>query len=154
MKKNIALSILFVFLVVMNSVLLFLVLNKPDKKHKPPKDFITSELNFKGGQLSEFKDLEKQHHNKMQSIDAKFHNLKQDLFANIQTADFSNAKRDSITTLLGELSVLRETEIFSYFKQIDGLCNAKQKNKLKSILSDALKKGPGKVGGPPPPPRP
>ncbi len=154
MKKNILLAILLIFLMVMNGVLLFLLLNKPEKRKGPPGTFISSQLGFDLGQQSDFLEIDRIHHLKMREIGNRSRNLKEYLFANMDDVDFTDKKLDSITDLIGKLGAEKEREVFSYFKQIESICNKEQKLKLESILQQALRRGPGPGPGhgPPGPP--
>ncbi|WP_136466429.1 hypothetical protein [Flagellimonas onchidii] len=150
MKKNLLLTILLVFLMVMNGVLLFLVLNKPDKRKGPPRMFISGQLGFDKGQQSEFLEIDRIHHLKMREISNRSRDLKEYLFSRIGDTNFTEQKLDSITNLIGRLSADKENEVFSYFKRIESICNKDQKIKLGIIVQQALKRGP-KPHGPPPP---
>ncbi|WP_299486311.1 hypothetical protein [uncultured Allomuricauda sp.] len=154
MKKNLLLAILLIFLMVMNTVLLFLLLKEPEKRKGPPSTFISSQLGFDPGQQSEFMEIDRIHHFKMREISDRFRNLKEQLFTGMDDADFTEEKADSISNLIGELSAAKEKEIFSYFRQIENICNKDQKLKLESIVKRALRggPGPGPGHGPPGPP--
>ncbi|MGX1929738.1 hypothetical protein [Flagellimonas sp. 2504JD4-2] len=163
MKKNILLATLLIFLMVMNSVLLFLILDKeePDQRKGPPSGFISSQLGFDPGQQSEFIEIDRIHHLKMREIGHRTRNLKEYLFSKINDADFTDKKLDSISDLIGSLNAAKEKEVFNYFKQIESICNKDQKVQLETIIQRALRHRPGPPGphgppgpghmGPPPP---
>ena len=155
MKKNILLIVLFVFLMVMNGVLLFLVVEKPAQRQRPPRKFISSQLDFNDEQTDRFMELDQEHHRKMRRIDDELHELKNMLFSQLGNADLSDEELDSLTQSIGELTKARETEVFRYFGQIEKICNETQKRKLKRIVSGALRPRPPGNGPPPggPPPR-
>lgn len=148
MKKSVVLTLLLAFLVVMNAILLFLIFKKDDRKPLPPRDFIAKSLDFNEAQLVKFKAFNKAHHNTMRAVDEKLHNAKQYLFKNALNSDFPQQKIDSVTNTIGQLSEERESEVFSYFKQLKSICNNEQKAELENIVSKALRKP-----LPPPPPR-
>lgn len=154
MKKNILLIILFVFLMVMNGVLLFLVVKKPTQRQRPPREFISKQLDFNNEQTDRFMELDREHHRKMRRIDDELHELKNMLFSQLGNTDFTDEELDALTQSIGELTKARETEVFRYFGQIEKICNETQKQKLKRILSGALRpRPPGDrppPGGPPP----
>lgn len=151
MKKNLLLAILLIFLMVMNGVLLFLMLNKPEKRKGPPGTFISNQLGFDPGQQAEFLEIDRIHHFKMREISNRFRDLKEHLFTRMGDADFTEEKVDSISNLIGELSAAKEKEIFSYFRQIEDICNKDQKLKLENIVHQALRRGPGPGPGQGPP---
>ena len=148
MKKNALLTILLVFLMVMNAVLVYLIWNKPDKRMRPPRNFITNQLDFDPGQESEFLEIDRIHHLKMRRIDDQSRDLKEILFSSMGDAAFTDAKLDSITNLIGTLSQAREKEVFSYFRQIESICNEEQKITLQGIVRNALRHGPRPPGPP------
>ncbi|WP_422083824.1 Spy/CpxP family protein refolding chaperone [Ulvibacterium sp.] len=152
MKKNLLLSILLIFLMVMNGVLLYMTVKEPDRKPRPPRDFIFKELNFTEEQRMEFQEVNAEHHRKMRTIDERTRELKELLFSNLGSDDFSNQELDSITSTLGNLSQEREKEIFSFFNKLERMCDTEQKRKLKRIVRGALRPH-GPKGGPPPPHR-
>lgn len=152
MKKNLLLTLLLTFLMVMNGVLLYMTLKEPDRKPRPPRDFILKELNFTEDQQMEFQEVNAEHHRKMRGIDERTRELKGLLFSNLGSDDFSNQELDSITSSIGDLSEEREKEVFSFFNKIERMCDSAQKRKLRRIVSGALRR-PGPEGGPPPPHR-
>lgn len=152
MKKNILLIILLLFLVLMNGILLFLVLKKPNREHRQPKDIIVKELAFNENQLVKFQEFNDKHHYKMSEIEAESRDLKKYLFSNVGNVNLTQDKLDSITILIAKLGVEKEKEIFSFFQKIETISNSEQKIKLKKIVKGALKGG-RERNGPPPPPR-
>ncbi|SHG85720.1 hypothetical protein [Flagellimonas flava] len=150
MKKNILLTVLLVFLMVMNAVLLFLILDKPDEKRRPPRKFITAELGFSEAQQIEFAEIDREHHRAMRRLDRHSRDLKELLFSKLDDTSFHQNELDSITGLIGQLSEDREREVFSYFRKVSKICNEKQKLKLERMLFGALKHGPRPEGPPPP----
>lgn len=152
MRKNLLLTVLLGFLVVMNGVLIYLVLNKQDKRPRRPKEFISEQLNFSEEQKLEFGQIEDAHHHKMRALDHRSSDLKAYLFSQLGQSDFTYQKQDSVIALIGALSIEREKELFGYFQKVSAICNDRQRSKLERILSKAVRHGP-KHGGPPPPPR-
>ena len=152
MKKNVLLAILLLFLMVMNGILLYLVLNKPERRERPPRNFIAQQLDLDENQLEEFNRIERTHHREMRRIDGRFRDLKEMLFMNLNNRQFTEKELDSVTQLIGKLSIDREKEVFLYFKALEGICTEKQKIQLENIVSGALKPN-FERGGPPPPHR-
>jgi len=156
MKKNLLLTIFLVFLMVMNGVLLYLFIVKPEGNNRPPRKFIAEQLNLDDNQLLKFRVIDKGHHQKMREMEMESRELKGLLFSNLDNPAFTEKKLDSITILISDLAQNKEKEVFSYFKELEKLCNAKQKMKLQQIVSGALRPGLSagprpNQGGPPPP---
>ena len=68
---------------VMNGVLLFLVVKKPTQRQRPPREFISNQLDFNDGQTDRFMELDREHHRKMRRIDDELHELKNMLFYDV-----------------------------------------------------------------------
>ncbi|MEX0314573.1 MAG: hypothetical protein AB3N18_10375, partial [Allomuricauda sp.] len=126
--------------------------DKSGKRKGPPGTFIANQLEFDQGQQSEFLEIDRIHHLKMREIGHRSRNLKEYLFSRINDIDFTYEKLDSIADLIGNLHANKEKEVFSYFKQIESICNKDQKAKLETIIQQALRHGPGPPRhlGPPP----
>ncbi|WP_422859162.1 Spy/CpxP family protein refolding chaperone [Flagellimonas sp. S174] len=153
MKKNILLIIFLVFLMVMNGVLLFLVIKKPSQRQRPPREFISEQLNFNETQTASFLEFDREHHRRMREINFELNDLKQMLFSELGNSSLGDEQLDSITEEIGTLTKAREIEVFRYFSEVEKICNDKQKQKLKRIVSGALRHGPPgdrPPGGPPP----
>ncbi|MDO5977740.1 hypothetical protein [Flavivirga spongiicola] len=154
MKKNLLLYILLVFLIVVNGFFLFNYLGSSDKienrnRSNGPADFIVKELNFDGDQMLEFERVNREHHHKMRRISRNIKQLKDALFNRISDVSLNENSIDSITTLIGEKEKEKDMEVFYHFKDIQELCNDKQKEKLKKIINDALHKRGKKEQRPP-----
>ena len=152
MKKNVLLWVLMVFLMVMNGVLLYLVLQKTEKKPRPPRAFIAEELGLDNDQMDQFLELEEGHRKEMQKIDRRSGELREKLFSGIGGGALQIAEIDSLGVLIGDLSKERELEIYRHFSEIEKICNEKQKRRLRRIVNGALRPRP--PGGPPPHHRP
>ncbi len=157
MKKNTILYVILFFLVLMNGFFLFNHIGMPRLKppigqFENPRDFIAKKLNFKSEQLDAFLIIKDKHQEKMKAHDLELKNLKDELFNNVNSSTFSNSALDSLTTLIGNLEKQKETEVFNFFKNIQGICDEKQKEHFEKILKDALHP-PMQMGenGPPPP---
>ena len=66
MKNNLLLYILLAFLMVVNGFFIYKNLKGPDKrKHRSPRNFISSQLDFSPEQLDQFKSLEQAHRDRI-----------------------------------------------------------------------------------------
>ncbi|MEO0572065.1 MAG: hypothetical protein AAF039_10210 [Bacteroidota bacterium] len=148
MKKNTLIWVLMVFLMVMNGLLLYLVLQKSDGQPRPPRAFIADELDFDNQQMTQFFDLEENHRRKMGDIDRRNGQLRETLFSYLEKSNPKESIIDSLGNYIGTLSKERELEIFRHFNAIEKICNEGQKRKLKRMVKGALRPGP--PGGPPP----
>lgn len=141
-----------VFLMVMNGLLLYLVLQKSNERPRQPRAFIADELGFDAQQMTKFFDLEENHRMKMRNIDKLSGQLRETLFSYLEESNPKKSVIDSLGNRIGTLSKERELEIFHHFNAIEKICNESQKGKLKRMVKGALRPGP--PGGPPPHHRP
>ena len=152
MKKNVLLTILLVFLVTMNSILLFLVVRPRQRTPRPPKTMIADKLDFNAEQQAKFEVFNEKHHQNMQAIDRQSRILKEQLFQNLEKITFQEREVDSLAEKIGALATAREIELFRYFNQISAISNDGQQQKLRQLIKGALHRPPH--GNTPPPPGP
>ncbi|WP_405296444.1 Spy/CpxP family protein refolding chaperone [Algibacter sp. Ld11] len=165
MKKNIVLYILLVFLVVVNVFFLYNYIGKPGveerKERQDPMSFIVDELNFNEQQLEAVQNLNKEHHESMMRNNSGIRKFKDALFDKLSDEKIDPKVVDSLARIIALKEMEFDKMAFYHFRDIQELCNPQQKEKFKSIMNDALKKGsnkrerPNKDGGerngPPPP---
>ncbi|MDH7445562.1 Spy/CpxP family protein refolding chaperone [Aquimarina sp. 2201CG14-23] len=142
MKKNIALYILLVFLIIVNGVFLFMILKKPEKRKQSPGDFMAQELRFDEKQMKSFQKLNYNHEKEMRTIHHDIRQLKDGLFNLLDIQNVNTKTIDSITDLIGEKIKEKDVITFYHFKDILAICNEKQKTKFDKIVKRALHKGP------------
>ncbi len=152
MNKNLPLYILLVFLIIVNSFFLYNYLgntNKEDSKGpKRPGEFLVKELGFNESQQKQFRELGKRHHQNMRGLSEEIRGFKDDLFKGLSDTSLKDANIDSISSLIGEKEKAKNLEVFRHFKQVQELCNDKQKEKFSEIIKDGLRKG-ARDQGPP-----
>lgn len=141
MKKNVLLYILLAFLIIVNGFFVVNYLGK-SKKHRGSKDdrrnYIVKKLDFNEAQMVQFEELKNGHREKIKSLSDDIKVLKNDLYDNISNPNFREANLDSITTLIAMKEKEKDIVVFKHFKNIEGICNDEQKDKLKLIIKDAL----------------
>jgi len=152
MKKNFPLYILLFFLIIVNAFFLYNYLGAGNKGGpKEPNrlgNFLVKELAFDESQQEQFRILGKKHHHRMRSLSEDIRGLKDELFKGFSDASLHDVNIDSIATIIGEKEKAKDLEVFSHFKQVQNLCNDKQKEKFGKIIEDALKRG-ARDQGPP-----
>jgi hypothetical protein len=154
MKKNIISYILLVFLIGVNVFFLIKYLGETnadkEKGGKDPMSFVMQQLNLNTLQSEKIEVLNKKHHTNMMRINEDIKNLKDVLFISLNDNSNDEKAVDSIANLIGEKQEIKEKEIYYHFKSIQELCDEKQKETLKKILKDALRKGDNENRPPPP----
>ncbi|MEX0288588.1 MAG: Spy/CpxP family protein refolding chaperone [Flavobacteriaceae bacterium] len=153
MKKNLLLTLLLVFLVVMNGILLFLFFKKPGKRPLPPHEFVVKELRFTDEQMREYEKIRMDFDHNMRPLHRERMQLKEALFAKMSETDVEEKEIDSITALIGASEKERDMQVFNHFRAIYDLCDERQKEHFAKIVNRALRMPPGRKGqGPPPRP--
>lgn len=153
MRKNLPLYILLLFLIVVNAFFLYNYLGSGEKaeqpeQRKPPGAFLVKELGFDDAQKEEFRTLTRAHRRAMRGISDEIRELKDELFSGLSDVSLDGTNTDSIATLIGEKEAAKDLEVLRHFKQVQELCNDKQKEKFSKIINDALRRG-GREQGPP-----
>ena len=100
--------------------------------------FETKQLNFNDTQLDKFGELSNSHKKRMRTISDDLKELKDGLFDNISNMSISKSKIDSIATLIGNNEKEKDLEVFNHFRNIQSICNEKQKKYFDEIMRDAL----------------
>ena len=152
MKRNTLTIVFLIFLMVMNGILLFLVLQKPEQVDKPPRQFLSDRLDFNGEQLLKFEEFDQEHHQRMREIDNSARRLKELVFADLGKKRFSQQETDSIAESIGVLTKERELEVLRYFNKVEAICTSDQKRRLRQIVLQVFRRPPGKGRHPGPPP--
>ena len=152
MKKNLPLYIMLVFLIVVNGFFMYRCMgdtpNKKPRKQQKTSDFIIEELGFSYEQLEQFKVSNQDHNTVMRQLSEDIRDLKDELFNKLSNKSVDEKLIDSLTSLLGKKEKEKRTNVFYHFKEIQNICDSKQKEKFEKIIKEALHDG-GKNNSPP-----
>lgn len=153
MRKNLPLYVLLLFLIVVNAFFLYNYLGNGEKEQisqerKPPGAFLVKELSFNDAQKEQFRALTRAHRREIRSISDEIKILKDEFFSGLSNVSSDGVNTDSIAALIGIKEAAKDLEVLRHFKQVQELCNAKQKEKFGKIINDALRRG-GREQGPP-----
>ena len=115
--KSKLLPILLIFLVVLNGVLIFMLINKPHEKQRqrPERNFLTEQLQFSDVQKEQFRELDEVHRDIMKAMDKNIKEQKDILFSSFYKDNFNS---DSLTNKIGFLEGTKEAELFLFFKKV------------------------------------
>ncbi len=151
MRKKI-LYTFFIILLIANSVLLYMLIEKPHKKGGSNDNYLTKELQFNEVQEEKFQFFDEEHRRQMQKIEKQIRASKKLLFNSFSDTTFSPI---TITERIGELETKKEQELYAFFKEVRKLCDENQAKKFDQIIKKALHKRGPKGRGPNrrPPPR-
>ncbi|MFK7900726.1 MAG: hypothetical protein AB8B61_08205 [Cyclobacteriaceae bacterium] len=142
MKNKLPLYLLLFFLIIVNAFFLYNYLGAGDqggpKDPIRPGDFLVKELAFDAEQQEEFRILSRSHHRRMRGLLEDIKGFKDTLFKGLSDASSNHLDIDSIASLIGEKEAAKDLEVFRYFKKVQALCNAKQKEKFAKIIEDGL----------------
>lgn len=125
-------------LVLLNGVLIFILIKKPNNKKKfgPQRGFLTEQLQFTTAQEEEFSNLDFLHKEKMMELDHQIMRQKDVLFNAI---DNENVNIDSLVRITGNLEAKKDLEVFTFFKSVKKICTKEQQEKFSEIINKALR---------------
>jgi hypothetical protein len=151
--KSKLLPVLLVILMLLNGILIFMLIKKPqeNKRHPQKRNFLIRELQFTDNQKDKFLSFDTLHRENMMRFDQQIRRQK-DVMFNSFSESLTNI--DSLSLLIGELTRKKEVEVFRFFKSVRKICTKDQQAKFNKIISKALKgglKGPPKGRRIPPP---
>ena len=151
--KSKLLPVLLVILMLLNGILIFMLIKKPqeNKRHPQKRNFLIRELQFTDNQKDKFLSFDTLHRENMMRFDQLIRRQK-DVMFNSFSESLTNI--DSLSLLIGELTRKKEVEVFRFFKSVRKICTKDQQAKFNKIISKALKggkKGPPKGRRIPPP---
>lgn len=152
MEKKIPLYILLIFLIAVNGFFMFnymdIATHKKPRKQQKTSNFIIKELEFSYEQLEQFKINNQDHNTVMRQLSEDIRDLKDELFNKLSNKLVDEKLIDSLTSLLGQKEKEKRTNVFYHFKEIQNICDSKQKEKFEKIIKEALHNG-GKNNSPP-----
>ena len=143
--KSKLLPVLLVILMLLNGILIFMLIKKPqeNKRHPQKRNFLIRELQFTDNQKDKFLSFDTLHRENMMRFDQQIRRQK-DVMFNSFSESLTNI--DSLSLLIGELTRKKEVEVFRFFKSVRKICTKDQQAKFNKIISKALKGG---KNGPP-----
>lgn len=143
--------ILLGVLIITNSVMLFMLINKPHRRHgSKSENFLAKKLNLNSDQKESFLIIDKAHRSKMEFYDAEIRELKKNMFNALTGVGEVDT---SITQKIGELLIKKENDLFYFFKNIRNICDQEQLKLLEAVIKKAVMhsgNGPDNMRPPPP----
>lgn len=149
MKKNLILYLLILFLIVVNGYFIYNQLTYPPDvipRDSPqgfnnPLEFIADELQFSEKQSLEFEKINRSYQHAIEITTDKMNETKELLKSKLANKEVSAVEIDSLTQILGKKEQEREKLIFYYLRNIQKICDNKQKEQFINIINDAMHKG-------------
>jgi protein CpxP len=110
--------------------------------------FLEHELKFTDDQRKQFDVLREEHHEQVENIQRRAHEMHDRFFDLLSKQDSSEVKQlaDSLAKNQEQVELIT----FDHFKKVRELCNPEQQKKFDEIIDDALRMM-APHGGPPPP---
>lgn len=99
-----------------------------------PKRVIIERLRFDAQQVAAYEKLILQHQQEVSAKTKEMGAARKALFELLKSDDFS--KKDSLTTVVGEVQRQIETIHFQHFRDIKKLCKGEQMQAFKDLTSD------------------
>ena len=140
MKKQTILYILLIFLVISNGFFLMHYLGKRGHKNHDRESFIIKKLEFDDKQIEDFKAIRELHFDKVKSISNDIGRLKTVMYSKLSDKNVPQPFLDSISDLIAIQEKKRDLEMFKHFRNVREICNDEQKEKLTTIITDAIKR--------------
>ncbi|WP_430409053.1 Spy/CpxP family protein refolding chaperone [Kordia sp.] len=140
MKKNILLYILIAFLIVMNGFFMVKIFGDSRPPKGNPGMFIAKELQFNEAQTKAFNELNDEHHDEMRAISREVKALKDQLFDQISETSVNTDTVNDLARRIGEKERQKDLKLFYHFKEVQKICTDEQRERLNTILKDALHK--------------
>ncbi len=126
--------VLIIVLLISNSVLLFLVMNSPDRGNRP-KEQIINELHFDDVQIKQYEVYIKKHRSAIREQNNIMNSLRKKLY--LQLNENQNPKIiDSIIILIAEHQYSIEEINYNHFLEIKRLCKPSQIIYFESLSSN------------------
>ncbi len=126
--------VLIIVLLISNSVLLFLVMNTPDRGNRP-KEQIINELHFDDVQIKQYEAYIKKHRSAIREQNNIMNSLRKKLY--LQLNENQNPKIiDSIIILIAEHQYSIEEINYNHFLEIKRLCKPSQIIYFESLSSN------------------
>ncbi|MGC6430992.1 MAG: Spy/CpxP family protein refolding chaperone [Jejuia sp.] len=150
MNKNLILYVLLIFLIIVNCFFLYNYLgnrekpiynseNQNSKKHKRSEHFLVKELDFNELQKEKYRALTKANRPAMREVLDGIRELKDALYNGLSDNYFSANTIDSLANLIGEKEKQKDILTFHHFKEVQKLCDEKQKEKFSKIINYAIR---------------
>jgi periplasmic protein CpxP/Spy len=133
-------------LVLLNLVTLgYLFQDKLSSKQGGPRKVIIERLGFDEKQAAAYDLLIEKHRSAIRQKETELAATRQSIYQLLKADDFS--KKDSLTTLVGELQMAVEQIHFAHFQDIKGLCKPEQRASFDALADELATFFPGKKGG-------
>lgn len=154
----------FIFLLLMNCVVLWYLLQQPqtDKNTIAPKsnDRIVQELNFDAAQEKAFFELKEQHMEMNKALKKQNRLMRQQLFSLLKDSVVNQEESKILIEKIAQNQKTFEEATFEHFSKVRSLCTPQQQQKFDEMIDGILQHlmgsrpdvRPGE--GPPPPPHP
>jgi len=128
MKRTTLKNVLLVVLLISNSILLFMWINAPERKHHGPRDEIIAKLGFSEKQITQYDLYIQEHRKSIRSLEKRLSAKKKVLFQDVNQP-FSERIADEISSI--EKDILRVH--YNHIKEIESLCKDNQKAKFETL---------------------
>lgn len=137
MNKVKLLSIVSVFLIIANIILIWFILSQPRPQLKPtgPKKAVIEKLHFDENQVKEYEKLISWHKLEIKKSEQKMLELKQSLYTTL-TGEGKTAIKDTILLDIGKLQNTIEGIHYKHFQDIKNLCRQDQKKYFDLLTSE------------------
>lgn len=158
MKQKILVTAVVVLLLLNTAMIVFMWLNRPEKKGPLPQgnvnEFLRTELNLTTEQEAQFEAERRIHFENMRPLHDAAKEKRNELFDQISVPDNNANKIEQLSAELTAAESKKEVLTVTHFRKLRSLLSKEQQDKFDKIFKDVLRMmsggGPGQRGGPPP----
>jgi hypothetical protein len=138
MKKQTILYLILIVLFLSNAFFIYHHLGRHGNKEHRTRFSMAEELKFNESQQKAYDSIRTLHFDKMRLYSRKITELKEQLYKDNSDGGVTDMQLDSITSLIANEEKNKDLEMYAHFKSVRNICDAQQKEKLTTIIKDAI----------------
>lgn len=100
--------------------------------------FLKKELNLSREQVDKFRQLLKEHSQKMDQLERQIDNLKKEIMDHLLESKPDTTEMEKLANKIGQKISEHEKQGFNHFLDVMELCNSDQKQKYRTLLRDII----------------
>jgi len=143
MKSTNLWTVIVVALVCINSITLIVMWKQtrpfpPTDSKTNVRDFLVTQLSLSKSQIEKFEVMRQAHHNKVENLNQKIHQLKDSLFGTLNNSSTGSKIVDTLTDKIGYNYALIDKTTFYHFKELRDILEPAQQKKLDEVIQQVL----------------
>jgi hypothetical protein len=126
------------------ALLTFIWVEKPERN---PPPFLEEKLKFSQNQHKQFESLKNEHRSKMEGIKTDIERLKDKLYGNFSSTDFTDEEARKLAKQIGQKKAESDFLTYQHFQEVREICTREQQQEFDKLISDLVRS----MDGPKPP---